>query len=302
MGDGAIGIVASTTASHELAQLVETFLANFPSPHTQQAYRRDFKAFSLYWKQRGQPIANLKTISKMHVIEYRDYLRSRYSPNTVNRRLASLSSLFQELSNAHWIESNPVRDIRRPKSVSKRNTDGFTDAEVQLLLRRLDAKNTPRAKQLHRLLLVLFYTGCRISEALNLRVADIQQIGPQAVIHVRGKGDKLRTLPLHPMIAEELQQASCEKSQNPQSPVFTITRDGVHKALKKLQRECGMPDHRSCHSTRRTLISNLLEQGEPLASVQKLAGHSSPTTTVRYNVRQEALQDNPLLRLRYKRG
>jgi site-specific recombinase XerD len=61
-----------------------------------------------------------------------------------------------------------------------------------------------------------------------------------------------------------------------------------------------MGTSRSLHSSRRTVISNLLQAGARLESVANLAGHSSVNTTLRYQVRTEKLEDNPLLTFKYR--
>ena len=79
-----------------------------------------------------------------------------------------------------------------------------------------------------------------------------------------------------------------------------MRRQSVHELLKKTLMKLKLDEGRSLHSSRRTVISNLLESQARIESVAALAGHSNINTTLKYNVRKEPLEENPLLTLRYK--
>jgi len=81
-----------------------------------------------------------------------------------------------------------------------------------------------------------------------------------------------------------------------------MRRQSVGELLKTTLRRLKLDTGRSLHSSRRTVISNLLENGARIESVAELAGHANINTTAKYNVRKEELEDNPLLSLRYQDG
>jgi integrase len=100
------------------------------------------------------------------------------------------------------------------------------------------------------------------------------------------------------------------RQKEPSDYVFTqvysdreepMTRGAVNRLLKARLKGLGMDATRSVHSARRTVISNLLQAGERLEQVQKIAGHASPTITLRsYSIREEPMAKNPLVNLNYK--
>jgi len=296
------------TLPRELEGVVTTFLTNFMSKETQKAYATDWRDFFTFLKERGISASAPNDVSESHVIFYRDYLREKYSPTTITRKLSALSSLFSRLKDEQLVKKNPVQGLRRPKAIAKRRRTGFTDQEVNRILESL---NTQTLKGLSdkALLSFLFYTGARVSEMLSVRVKDIVIQEGMPVVHLHGKGEKLRTLPVVKAfgLIEELIK---RREKKPEDYLFTavrtsqndrMSRVGVHKLLKKHLKKLGLDPSRSAHSARRTVISNLLEAGERLELVQKVAGHSSPNVTLRsYNVREEPLAKNPLLNLRYR--
>jgi integrase/recombinase XerC len=235
-------------------------------------------------------------------------LRGKFSPTTIARKLSALSSLFSRLKDEQLVRINPVQGLRRPKAIVKRRRTGFTDQEVNRILESL---NTQTLKGLSdkALLSFLFYTGSRVSEMLSVRVKDIALQEGMPVVHLRGKGEKLRTLPIVKSWAL-IDELIKRRNKNMEDYLFTpvretgnvqMTRVGVHKLIKQRLEKLGLDPSRSAHSARRTVISNLLESGERLELVQKVAGHSSPNVTLRsYNVREEPLAKNPLLNLKYR--
>lgn len=296
------------TIATELESTLTTFLSNFMSKETQKAYVADWRDFFLYLAGKGQAPKTPDAVTEIQVISYRDHLRERYSPTTIARKLSALSSLFSRLKDEQLVRKNPVQGLRRPKAIVKRRRTGFTDQEVNRILESFDI-TTLKGLNDRALLSFLFYTGARITEALSVRVKDIETQEGIPVVHLRGKGEKLRTLPIvktWTVVEQLIRQREKKEDDYVFTPVRThentpITRVSVHKLIKSRLKKLGLDPSRSAHSARRTVISNLLEAGERLELVQKVAGHSSPNVTLRsYNIREEGLAKNPLLNLRYR--
>ena len=136
---------------------------------------------------------------------------------------------------------------------------------------------------LHRALFgVLFYTGCRVSEALALRVEDIAG-GVVTLRKATTKGKKAtRTIPLHPKLARLLSE------YDPQpGPLFpgrlqgTLTRVAAHKILRRACKRVGL-EGVSTHSFRRTALTRMSDAAVPLRVIQKVSGHASLATLQRY--------------------
>lgn len=292
----------------DLNQLIRTYLKNFLSPRTRTEYAKDFEAFAQFLASKRTHLPSLEFISKEMVLAYREELRTRYSPNSVNRKLSALSSLFRELVHAQVIAVNPVNGVKRPPGIAKRERLGFTDREVNQIL-SYHSGNSIQSLNHRAVLTFLFYTGCRISEVLNVRVKDLEIRESMPIVVIRGKGDKLRTLPLHPKLSKILRDLIERREKTREDFLFTsvkknlsepMRRQSVHELLKKTLKKLKLDEGRSLHSSRRTVISNLLESQARIESVAVLAGHANINTTLKYNVRKEALEENPLLTLRYK--
>ena len=299
-----------TQPTENLSAVIAQYLSNFLSDRTREAYESDFKDFGGFIARTFGPVSHPKDITKTYVIAYRDFLREKYSPTSINRKMSALSSLFTELQGARLLDINPVEGVKRPQSIPRRPRLGFSDEEVN---RILDSHTTTTLQGLNTkaVLSFLLYTGCRISEALAVRVSDIEDRGNLKVVVIRGKGDKIRTLPLHPKLLKTLLELTDRRQKRSGDYLFTrvkgegkgdepMRRQSVGELLKTTLRKLKLDTGRSLHSSRRTVISNLLENGARIESVAELAGHANINTTARYNVRKEELEDNPLLTLRYQ--
>lgn len=291
-----------------LGSVVSRYLKNFLSPHTRSAYQNDFQAFGSFLQQNGFEPRHPRDITADHVIAFREHLREHFAPTTVNRKLSALSSLFKELQNARAIEINPAEGVKRPQSITKKERLGFSDAEVVKIL-DCYSEDSLQGLQHQTLLMMLFFTGCRISEVLSLKVKDLEWKASLSIVHIRGKGDKLRSLPLHPRLSKLLHTLVERRTKTFDDFLFTsvrhdfktpLKREVVHRLMKRTLKRVKLSADRSLHSTRRTVISNLLESKARIESVAALAGHSNINTTLRYNVRKESLEENPLLTLNYE--
>jgi len=304
--------LVAVTHDSKFSEIVTQYLSNFLSDRTREAYEADFKDFGNFIAENFGPVSHPSDVTKTHVIAYRDFLREKYSPTSINRKMSALASLFRELQGARIVDMNPVEGVKRPQSIPKRPRLGFSDEEVNRILDSFDS-TTVQGLSTKAILSFLLYTGCRISEALALRVSDIEDRGNLKVVVIRGKGDKIRTLPLHPKLLKVILELIERRQKLPGDYLFTrvkgtgpenkpMRRQSVGELLKTTLRRLRLDQNRSLHSSRRTVISNLLENGARIESVAELAGHANINTTQRYNVRQEELEDNPLLALRYQNG
>ncbi len=305
-------VLSPIKSSEGLGLVVRTYLENFLSPRTRDAYTEDLVGFTEFLKaeciKQGLALPkHPREITRTHVIAWRESLRVRYAPMSVNRKMSALSSLFKELQEAQLVKENPVDGVKRPEAKIKRPRTGFKDAEVVRVLESFD-EGKLQGLQSKTLFAFLFYTGVRVSEALSVRVKDIELQGGVPVVHIQGKGDRHRVLPLNHKLYRLTKELVERRSKERSDFLFTrvqndrgekMDRSSVLKLMKDTLKRLGLDPSRSPHSTRRTLISNLLENGARLESVQKIAGHAQPTTTVKYNVRDEKIEDNPLLRVGY---
>ena len=142
-------------------------------------------------------------------------------------------------------------------------------------------------------LLLLYGSGLRISEALSLKRKD----APNGEwLRVKGKGNKYRDVPLLPIICEGVREYidHCPFDTNGDEPLFLGKRGGelspriIQRRVENLRYELGLPSHTTPHALRHAFATHLLSGGADLRAIQQLLGHSSLSTTQRYTDVNEA--------------
>jgi site-specific recombinase XerD len=148
-------------------------------------------------------ITNSKTrraFTCAHIIAWRKDMENRkLAPTSIRRKLSSLFSLFDYLCERNAVAGNPVDGVKRPMA---NNNEGSTPALGDGQARRLleaPAPDTLKGVRDRAILATLLYHGIRREELCLLRLRDIQS--RQGVVHlwIRGKRDKIRFVPVHPM-------------------------------------------------------------------------------------------------------
>ena len=172
----------------------------------------------------------------------------------------------------------------------------LTEAEIAQIL-RMPNRMTLIGKRDYAIMLLFISTGIRLSELCNLRRGDLRTEGKKVWLYVYGKGGKQRRIPIrdHELLDALMyywKKANIE--QNAQAPMFMSTQNnekenrgiiftGTVKYLVKKYAELAQiqkPIH--VHSLRHTFITHALRKSADITAVQKLAGHSSITSTQVY--------------------
>ncbi|NBX92367.1 MAG: hypothetical protein EBQ85_03945 [Proteobacteria bacterium] len=294
------------------AEEIQPFLHNQLSEHTRRAYEGDLKQFFLFLEGRVNP-GNLKSLRSEHIILFRKALEEGrltgkvLEKATVNRKLAVVKSFLGWLKLNHLISENPAELVKGFPQSQESGLKGFSDDEARkiLLLPRLNS----RAGALHSAILhMLFYMGLRKAELMALRMGDISEERGVPVLKVRGKGHRVRVLPLVPIVKASLQHyfAVCRREPaHSESFVFTPTKNPLNGILDKplgpnaityivahYAKKAGVLQKVSPHSCRATCISNALDKKATHRSVQYLAGWSTPLMIQRYDKRREELKNS----------
>jgi integrase/recombinase XerD len=174
-----------------------------------------------------------------------------------------------------------VAEIPFPK-VAQRLPEMLTGSEVRRWLECITPAN-------QRMIASLLYgVGLRASEALGLRPEHIDSV--RGVVHVRqGKGQRDRDLPLHPKLLQQLRQY-WKGTRSPRGGYFfpgskatrPLSLEACRDALRRGARKAGIRKRVSAHTLRHCYATHTLQLGANPASIQKLLGHSSILTTMRY--------------------
>ena len=295
------------------SELEFEFLNNFESPHTKKAYKRDILFFLKFFKIELK-LNSVKDCERFHIVAYKTYLiSSEFSPKTINRKLSSLSSYFQFLMEAGFLDFNPADGVKRPRQVAKSETLDLTDEEVMRLFEVISEKATP----LHRAILMTFFTtGIRKSELIEIKHSDLQEINGEMTISIRAKGGKQLLKFLLPECFEvivdyliDMKKINREvdpndwlfqPSVNPKNPKNLdrpLVPSSIDYIFKKYCKLAGINKRVSPHSARATYIGSSLEGGADLLKVSRDVGHSSVKTTEAYNKRKNTLKDSPARKL-----
>src|SRR5271170_4977129 len=220
------------------------WLANITNAKTRRAYRNDVSEFSAFTGLR-QP-AELRTVTRAHVIAWRKHLELRVlASSSIRRKLSALSALFDYLCERNAVSGNPVDGVKRPMSNNNEgSTPALGDAQARKLL---DAPpdNTLKGVRDRAMLATLLYHGIRREELCSLRVKDMQT--RQGVLHLRikGKREKIRFIPVHPisqrLIGDYLTMAG--HGAEPDSPLFRPVKNNRTGTLERHHDPKSVYDH-----------------------------------------------------------
>ncbi|MBL8764915.1 MAG: tyrosine recombinase XerC [Phycisphaerae bacterium] len=216
-----------------------------------------------------------------------------YSAATMARKIATLRSFYKWTERRGLTATNPMTAIRTPKQ-SKRLPKAITAEQVERLLATPPEKDTLGLRD-RAMLETLYSTGLRVSELVDLNVADFDQ--PGEALKVRGKGKRERLVPLGAHAINAIVRYSeflrgdprfAADGTDPERPLFVnkhgkrLSSRSVRRKLDKYLKEAGMDPTISPHTLRHSFATHLLENGADLRSVQELLGHQSLSTTQIY--------------------
>ena len=213
---------------------------------------------------------------------------------TVARRVSALRSFYRFCGRTGRIDINDLswlRAPRPPKSVPKPVSEEDARALLAAIFRR---RGEDWAKQRDFALLMMLYgSGLRISEALDLTRRDVP-LGDW--LRITGKGGKIREVPVLPAIAEAVAAyiGTCPFDGGPDAPLFVSARGNAFGAraaqrlVESLRLELSLPAHVTPHALRHAFATHLLGNGADLRAIQELLGHASLSTTQRYTNVDEA--------------
>ena len=286
------------------------WLANFVSKHSKRSYQNAVRAFVAFHGL--QNLEELRGIGPAHVIAWRQFLLDEGAAHrTVNARLSAISSLFDHLCEKQVVKENPIKGIKRPRVNRDRvATPVITPQQVRSILDAPDIF-TLQGKRDAAFLHVLFYAGCRIIEAVNLRVRDFYEDGGYWVMDFKVKGGKQNRLAIHQELQVTIRRYLAEAGHGEDRGAYLFVRvrrpdpgkplTGVQawKIFRKYAKKADLPEGVTPHSARATFITQALEQGCPIDAVQRSVGHAHISTTQMYDKRGFQHRDSASFAVRY---
>ncbi len=263
------------------------------SNNTIESYKRDLIKFYDYNKK------DIKNIDKDDIKSYLKYLNdNKMDERSIARNISSLKSFYKFLIINKIIKNNPVESISLPK-LGKKLPNTLSEEDINKLL---DIKLNDNFSYRNKAMLELMYaTGLRVSELVNLKVYDVNL--DEAIVKTMGKGSKERIIPIGDyalnslkVYIDEYRSSLFKREVNDylflNNHGKKMTRQGFFKIIKKLASEQGIKKDFSPHTLRHSFATHLLSHGADLRIIQELLGHSDVSTTQIYtHVSNEELED-----------
>jgi integrase/recombinase XerD len=260
--------------------------------HTLESYARDLRALQQFAASAATPVERLDRRQLEAFV--RDLMARGLSPRTVARHVAAVRGLFRFVAAEARLDTSPADDLHPPRAWPAL-PHFLSVEEVDALLARPDV-TTPLGLRDRAMIELLYATGMRVSELLNVRPADLHlEAGYLTCV---GKGSKERLVPTGTEAADWVERYQREarpqlagaKGTRPGggSRLFLnhrggpLTRVGFWKLLAAHGRAAGIERGLSPHMLRHSFATHLLERGADLRAIQMMLGHTDLSTTQIY--------------------
>ena len=258
------------------------------SLNTVESYKRDVTQYISYLD--GTGVTDISSTTKTTVLSYLLYLQKEgRASSTVSRTLASLRSYYLFMMQNGVVKSNPTSNLEAPH-VEKKIPKILSGEEVELLLEQ--PKNCDNKGIRDKAMLELLYaTGIRVSELINLDVSDVNV--PMSFIRCNG-GKKERIIPMGHQAKDALEnyinnvRKYMVRDEN-ETALFVncsgarLSRQGFWKLIKYYQHIAGIETDITPHTLRHSFAAHLLENGADLHSIQEMMGHADISSTQVYS-------------------
>lgn len=252
------------------------------SNNTIMSYMNDLKKFNNFIDKK------INKITKKDIVDFIEIEQKKEQERSIAHLLTTLRCFFKFLEQEDVIKDNPTDYIDSPK-LKKSLPTVLTREEVEMIL-NIDLNN--KYDYRNKAMLELMYaTGIRISELVNIEMNDINL--PNSCVKVHGKGNKERIVPFDEITVYYLNKYIYEfRSQLMKNRINNylflncfgeqISRQAFFKTIKLLASKNNIKKNFSPHTLRHSFATHMLENGADLRSIQELLGHSDISTTQIY--------------------
>ena len=286
------------TKEYYLDAFIKHLEANDKAPGTIETYRKNIKDFIKYYNETYDTEFTPSDVIMMDLKDYRNYLLNvkRQKATTINNKIAAIREYFLFLESKGVVRNNPTANLKKIRTNKPVAPKSFSKKEFRKIKRYVYKSQ----KELWIVILeLLSKTGVRVSELINIHIADIIIGERSGSLRVIGKNQKERTIPLHIDVRKAI--TSYIKVRNKMAVSSDIllvserkspyTRSGIYKMLKRWENDTNIEIHP--HKFRHYFAVSILNNPNTNAdinTIQYLLGHESiESSSVYLRVRQEDL-------------
>lgn len=262
---------------NDLAEKIEMYLSARAieglSDLTLQGSEGELKRFAEYV---NKPTVQITTA------DIRKYLASdkQWMMSTVDNKLSKIKTFFGWLIREEILLRDPSAKIKPPKK-PKRLPKALNIEELELV------RESCKTLRERALMEVMYSTGCRLSEIMNMKINDIS--GTEMSAKVIGKGDKERVVYLTPKAMYHLRKYLESRNDDceylfvtDRKPARKMANRTIERIIDKIQSRAKISKKLTPHVFRHTAATLMMENGADLADVQQILGHENPSTTLVY--------------------
>ena len=264
------------------------------SENTVSSYLRDVHQFEDWLGD-----VDVDDCHKAQVDAYMSYMAARgRSPASIARSVASLKSFYGYLQAKGAVKANPAKNVT-PVRAERKLPEILTSKEVELFLAQPKCVDAKGCRD-HAMLELLYATGIRVSELIELDVDDLNL--PGGVLKCFSKG-KERMIPLYPTairalgeyinnVRPQLVDSVDETALFVNMSGERMSRQGFWKLIKYYQEKAGIQKDITPHTLRHSFAAHLLENGADLRSIQEMLGHADISSTqIYYKLINQKIKD-----------
>lgn len=275
-----------------MEEIIESFINYITakkgaSVNTELSYRRDLKKFTAF--ARGRGFVNIQDIDSACLTAYVDSLgQNGLSASTISRNIASIKTFYHYLIKKGIVLEDLSVTLKAPK-VEKKAPEILTDQQIDALL-SAPLGDSPKEIRDKAMLELLYATGIRVSELINLKLNDLNM--QMSVILCRNSRND-RMVPFGREARKALSRYLMETrdallSDGDSEYLFVnmsgdpMSRQGFWKLIKSYSKKAGIEGDITPHTLRHSFAAHLVKNGADLHSVQEMLGHSDISTTQMY--------------------
>lgn len=280
---------------------IELYLTNLStngkSKNTIDAYKRDLKKFKDFMNAEK---LSLNRFEELQIVSYTEYLfDTGISKQSVIRNLVTIRNLYKFLRRQGFVEEAPILYYELPH-LERELPEILSIEEITKILESPDV-TTNKGKRDRAILELLYASGLKVTELINLKVSDIHI--DREFILCQGAKNKERLIPIGSVavkcleeflsIRDSIASSSSEllfTSKNGE----TITRQGIWKMLKAYQDIAGITKDINLNTLRHSFAVHLLENGAEMKAVSEMLGHTDINITQKY---EELKKKNKLVEI-----